>query len=115
MKRETICSQQVHCLNCPLSKSVTSKDCRELTQTEIRNIMLFFRELEAFPIEFSIKMLTEYLNKAEEAQRDIYNKALSRCKKVTGNDFPTYLDVIVFLSKEIDCYREKIKRLEGKI
>jgi hypothetical protein len=37
--RENICSQQVHCLSCPLSVSVTGKDCRELTAEEIKRIM----------------------------------------------------------------------------
>lgn len=72
--------------------------------------------------EFSKKCKEKNLNpvavlanaKDEQRKNVIYNKALSRCKKVTGNDFPTYLDVIVFLSKEIDYYREKIKRLEGE-
>lgn len=37
--REKVCSQQVHCLSCPLSVMRTGKDCRELTQKEIREIM----------------------------------------------------------------------------
>ena len=38
-KREVICSQQQHCLSCPLSIAVTGKDCRELTIAEIANII----------------------------------------------------------------------------
>lgn len=34
-KREVICSQQLHCLSCPLSVQVTGKDCRQLAQIEI--------------------------------------------------------------------------------
>lgn len=37
--REQICSQQQHCLSCPLSVSRTSKDCRELTLQEIERII----------------------------------------------------------------------------
>ena len=39
MSRETICSQQIHCLSCPLSVLRTGKDCRELSLQEIREIM----------------------------------------------------------------------------
>lgn len=35
--REQICSQQIHCLSCPLSVRITGKDCRTLTQEEINN------------------------------------------------------------------------------
>ena len=35
MKRETICSQQLHCLSCPLSPLRIAKDCRELTAEEL--------------------------------------------------------------------------------
>lgn len=38
-KREVICSQQIHCLSCPLSVAVTGKDCRELTIAEIENLI----------------------------------------------------------------------------
>lgn len=38
-KREVICSQQMHCLSCPLSTKVTGKDCRQLTQIEIDKIL----------------------------------------------------------------------------
>lgn len=37
--REKVCSQQVHCLSCPLSVRVTGKDCRELSANEIKEIM----------------------------------------------------------------------------
>lgn len=43
-KREVICSQQAHCLSCPLS--VAGKDCRELTVEEIKEIMQEVRENE---------------------------------------------------------------------
>lgn len=42
--REKVCSQQVHCLSCPLS--VQEKDCRELSPEEIRKIMKEVRENE---------------------------------------------------------------------
>lgn len=43
-KREVICSQQQHCLSCPLSVAVKDKDCRELSPEEIRKIMKEVRE-----------------------------------------------------------------------
>lgn len=36
MTREQICSQQLHCLSCPLSVIRTGKDCRTLTLEEIK-------------------------------------------------------------------------------
>ena len=38
-KREVICSQNSHCLSCPISVRITGKDCRQLTQSEIDKIM----------------------------------------------------------------------------
>ena len=38
MKRETVCSQALHCLSCPLSPLRTGKDCRELTVEELAEI-----------------------------------------------------------------------------
>lgn len=37
--REQICSQQIHCLSCPLIVWRTGKDCRNLTLQEIKEIM----------------------------------------------------------------------------
>ena len=36
MTREQICSQQIHCLSCPLSVVRTGKDCRTLSLEEIK-------------------------------------------------------------------------------
>lgn len=46
MSRENICSQQIHCLSCPLSVLRTGKDCRELSLQEIREIMKEVRDNE---------------------------------------------------------------------
>lgn len=46
MSRESICSQQLHCLSCPLSVMRTGTDCRELSLQEIREIMKEVRENE---------------------------------------------------------------------
>lgn len=65
--RECICSQQSGCLSCPLSVKLTGKDCRELTQTEIQNIMSLFRELEKIPDTVTInKYFEEFLRKENE-------------------------------------------------
>ena len=39
MNREQVCSQQVHCLSCPLAKFRTGKFCEELSQEQINEIM----------------------------------------------------------------------------
>lgn len=39
MRRESICSQQLHCLSCPLSVMRTGKDCREMSLQEMQKIM----------------------------------------------------------------------------
>lgn len=59
--RKSVCSQQVHCLSCPLSKALTGKDCRELTHNEMQNIISLFRELEKLPETVIIESLEEYL------------------------------------------------------
>ena len=51
MKREAICSQQLHCLSCPLSVAVTGKDCRELTLQEIERIIQEVRKNERHEAE----------------------------------------------------------------
>ncbi len=38
-KREQVCSQQVHCLSCPLAKFRTGKFCEELSQEQLNEIM----------------------------------------------------------------------------
>lgn len=43
---------------------------------------------------------------------DILRKALERYRNATANNTAFKDDVIVFLEKEIDSYREKIKRME---
>lgn len=43
---------------------------------------------------------------------DILRKALERYRNATANNTAFKDDVIVFLEKEIDSYREKIERME---
>lgn len=43
---------------------------------------------------------------------DILRKALERYRNATGNNTAFKDDVIIFLEKEIDSYREKIERME---
>ena len=38
-KREQVCSQQVHCLSCPLIKFRSGKNCEELSPEQISEIM----------------------------------------------------------------------------
>ena len=39
VSRETICSQNIHCLSCPLCVLFTGKQCEELTAQEIEYIL----------------------------------------------------------------------------
>lgn len=39
MNREQVCSQQVHCLSCPLAKFRTGKFCEELSQEQLNEII----------------------------------------------------------------------------
>lgn len=47
MTREQVCSQQSHCLSCPISIGVTGKFCDELTLAEITIIIEQYRKQEA--------------------------------------------------------------------
>lgn len=38
-KLKQICSQQIHCLSCPLSVKITGKECSKLTQKEIEELL----------------------------------------------------------------------------
>lgn len=41
-KRETICSQQIHCLSCPLSVMKTGKDCRDYADDSIPDALKYY-------------------------------------------------------------------------
>lgn len=58
--REQICSQYP-CLSCPLSIGVTGKDCRELTQVDINDIMAFVRAIEYDATSQNITELFEFI------------------------------------------------------
>lgn len=47
MTREQICSQVSHCLSCPISIRITGKDCRNLSESEIKEYVNKAREAEA--------------------------------------------------------------------
>lgn len=57
ISREAICSQQSHCLSCPLSIALTGKDCRELSYIELGRIMHFWETIEAFSVSFTFSSL----------------------------------------------------------
>lgn len=44
--REAICSQVSHCLSCPISVRITGKDCRELSEAEVKEYVEKAREAE---------------------------------------------------------------------
>ena len=47
MTREQICTQVPHCLSCPISIRITGKDCRNLSESEIKEYVNKAREEEA--------------------------------------------------------------------
>lgn len=69
LRREVICSQQLHCLSCPLTIARTGKDCRELTAEEIMKFkeenemsdtdMLYMASLEKKIEELEAKHINE--------------------------------------------------------
>ena len=59
--RDQICSQYSHCLSCPLSIRITGKDCRNLTQVDINDIMAFVRAIERDPVSQNITELFEFI------------------------------------------------------
>ena len=50
MNRDQVCSQQIHCLSCPLSVGRTGKPCEELTADEIRMIIPDDKTIRLIPI-----------------------------------------------------------------
>ncbi len=71
MKRETICSQVLHCLSCPLSVMRTGKDCRMLTAEELAAMQLVFEKERA---HYTLDEEVEYLKAL-----DLYTREL--CKE----------------------------------
>lgn len=72
MLRERICLQQSHCLSCPLSVARTGKDCRELTEQEIRRyggkeMYVDGKWYEEPEINAYVKELKERIRTLEEA------------------------------------------------
>ena len=49
MNREQVCSQQIHCLSCPLIKFRSGKNCEELTQEQVVEIMRRARKHDMLP------------------------------------------------------------------
>lgn len=89
--REQICSQQVHCLNCPLSVRVTGKDCRELTQKEIQKFMKEVNNMSYKPKSDSYLMQmtkAEIIAELRVAEHNFFamEKALENSAKV-GKEF----------------------------
>jgi hypothetical protein len=39
MNREQVCRQQIHCLSCPLIKFRSGKNCEELSQEQLNEII----------------------------------------------------------------------------
>ena len=82
MKREQLCSQQIHCLSCRLSVAITGKDCRDLTYDEVQRYGgegMYINgkwytepELEAYVNELKarIKELEEAVERSKEEEYD---------------------------------------------
>lgn len=61
MTREQVCSQYPHCLSCPLSISVTGKECYRLSEDEVNKIMSIVREFEATRTDFNLSDIFSYI------------------------------------------------------
>lgn len=75
-KREVICSQQLHCLSCPLSVAITGKDCHILTIHEIKRfggyiVNINGKWLEEAEISALVKDMNEKLAKQDRLLRSI--------------------------------------------
>lgn len=68
MKRETVCSQVLHCLSCPLSVMHTGKDCRELTAEELAAMQLVFEKGRA---HYTLDEEVEYLKALDHYTREL--------------------------------------------
>lgn len=67
-KREVICSQQAHCLSCPLS--VVGKDCRELTVEEIKEIMQEENDMYINGKWYTEPQIEAYVNELEKKVKE---------------------------------------------
>ena len=70
MNREQFCSQQVHCLSCPLSVITTGRDCHEIKEDIMFIDDKWYTEPE---LAAYIKELKDRISTLEEA--------LERCKE----------------------------------
>ena len=75
--RKQICSQQIHCLSCPLSIKITGKECQNLTAIDIQVIM---KGAEKMYINGEWKSETEVQAYVSRLENKIpkYDKAISR-------------------------------------
>lgn len=107
--RKKVCSQQTNCMSCPLSRKLTDKDCRELTNEEIEKIMDLFREFEKHPTKAIIKSIEYYQAKAEktESEKEKMKQLLRDCMRILAVaefDFPKFRD-------EADKIYEQIEKI----
>lgn len=70
MKREQLCSQQIHCLSCPISVLRTDRDCHEIKEDIMYIEGRWYTEPE---LAAYIKELKARISTLEEA--------LERCKE----------------------------------
>ena len=82
--RKQICSQQIHCLSCPISIAVTGKDCRELTQQELTKIK---EELKMTDTDMLYMASLEKRNAELEARvSELEDKHYSECGQIAHYD-----------------------------
>ena len=84
IRREQICSQQIHCLSCPISIAVTGKDCRELTQQELTKIK---EELKMTDTDMLYMASLEKRNAELEARvAELEDKHYNECGQIAHYD-----------------------------
>ncbi len=69
-KREVICSQQAHCLSCPLSVMRTGRDCEELTLEEIKEIMQEENDMYINGKWYTEPQIEAYVNELEKKVKE---------------------------------------------
>ena len=125
--REQICSQQIHCLSCPISVAVTGKDCRELTQQELIRIkeelimtdtdMLYMASLEKRNTDLEAKVAElEAKHHNECAQIAHYSDELRRAKELLRDALPILHRAFFANYKDTNAANElydKIRKVVG--
>lgn len=124
--RKQICSQQQHCLSCPLSVAVTGKDCRELTQQELIRIkeelkmtdtdMLYMASLQKRNEELEARIAElEAKHHNECAQIAHYDDELGQAKELLRESLPVLHRAFFANYKDTNAANELYDRIRRAV